>query len=127
MNWSYKRNSLHNYKYTFSNPEAIGHKTIQVSDILKDLPEMINLYSGEKFIPDIYKYNTKENRLKLIQGLIDTDGFVGTSGTVRFSSNSIRLINDVREIAYSLGYIVSLSKAEHGKNIHYFLSSLIIY
>lgn len=122
MNWSYKRNSLHNYTYTFSNIEEAEHKKVWVSDVFKDLPEMINLYSAEKFIPDIYKYNTKENRLKLIQGLIDTDGSVGKDGSVTFFSSSVKLMNDVKEILYSLGYIVMLLKDERKENTNYRLT-----
>jgi|GEM_PF-5470517 len=62
------------------------------------------LKSEEKFVPDGYKWNSEEVRLSLLQGLLDTDGYVDTRGvTVQFSSSSRRLADDVRFLAQSLG------------------------
>jgi hypothetical protein len=50
--------------------------------------------SYEKFIPDCYKFNSTENRIKLLRGLMDTDGSVSKDGTfVSFTSTSL-LRND---------------------------------
>jgi hypothetical protein len=66
--------------------------------------------SHNKFIPDIYKYSTIENRLSILQGLMDTDGhcmlskngeFCGTE----FSTISEKLCDDVCEIVQTLGGI----------------------
>lgn len=62
--------------------------------------------SDSKFIPNEYKFNTVENRIKLLNGLMDTDGTVSKDGThVSFSSTSFKLIQDVKEIVQSLGGI----------------------
>lgn len=67
--------------------------------------------SDNKFIPDIYKYSTIEDRLAILQGLMDTDGhcmksdkgvFVGTE----YCTVSEQLADDVAEIVHSLGGIV---------------------
>jgi len=67
--------------------------------------------SHTKFIPDIYKYSSIENRIAILQGLMDTDGhcmkskngeFVGTE----YCSVSEQLADDVAEIVHSLGGIV---------------------
>ncbi len=61
-------------------------------------------YSYEKFIPDLYKYNSIETRLKVLQGLMDTDGYVSKSGTgVNYYTTSNQLAKDVQEIVWSLG------------------------
>ena len=66
--------------------------------------------SHTKFIPDIYKYSSIENRLAILQGLMDTDGhcvisknkvFQGTE----YSTVSERLCDDVAEIVHTLGGI----------------------
>lgn len=66
--------------------------------------------SHNKFIPEIYKYSSIENRLSILQGLMDTDGhcmfkgrgkFVGTE----FSTISKQLCDDVAEIVQTLGGI----------------------
>ena len=66
--------------------------------------------SKNKFIPNIYKYTSVENRLSILQGLMDTDGhcmlskngnFCGTE----FSTISEKLCDDVCEIVQTLGGI----------------------
>lgn len=59
--------------------------------------------SNNKFIPDDYKYNTIENRIELIRGLMDTDGYVNKIGYIEYCSCSLQLINDVKEVIESLG------------------------
>lgn len=67
--------------------------------------------SHTKFIPEIYKYTSIEDRLSILQGLMDTDGhcmksnndsFIGTE----YCSVSEQLADDVAEIVHSLGGIV---------------------
>ena len=66
--------------------------------------------SNNKFIPDIYKYTSVENRLGILQGLMDTDGYCMYSknnnfnGT-EFSTISEKLCDDVAEIVHTLGGI----------------------
>ncbi len=67
--------------------------------------------SDTKFIPDIYKYSTIENRLAILQGLMDTDGHCIKSKNGEFNGTeyctvSERLADDVAEIVHSLGGIV---------------------
>lgn len=60
--------------------------------------------SHEKFIPQQYLFNTPEVRLAMLQGLMDTDGYVCNVGvTVQFSSSSEQLAKDVQFIVQSLG------------------------
>ena len=67
---------------------------------LKDL----NLLNN-KHIPDIYKFNSRENRLKLLAGLLDSDdGYLNTSGIFEFNQKNELLINDVIYLARSLGF-----------------------
>jgi hypothetical protein len=64
--------------------------------------------SYEKFIPDVYKYNTVEVRLAVLQGLMDTDGHASTSST-EYSTSSERLAKDVAELVQTLGGIARVS------------------
>ena len=59
--------------------------------------------SEDKFIPDLYKYNSREIRLNLLKGLLDSDGSVH-GNTPILNTASSKLANDVMEIARSLGY-----------------------
>lgn len=76
---------------------------------------LCNKKSHEKFIPNIYKYSSIDERLKLLQGLMDTDGhcmnnktgnFLGTE----FSTTSKQLADDVVELVQSLGGIARLKQ-----------------
>ena len=60
--------------------------------------------SLSKFIPESYKYNSVQVRKAIIQGLLDTDGWVlAQDGQPEFSTSSERLANDFMEVAESLG------------------------
>lgn len=57
----------------------------------------------DKFIPEIYKTSSIEDRMSLIQGLMDTDGSITKSGGIEFSNTSERLVNDIIDVLRSLG------------------------
>lgn len=73
--------------------------------------------SRTKFIPDLYKYNSREVRLEILRGLLDTDGTCPKIGSPVFTTTSEKLAKDVLEIARSLGIIGNLriSKNNYGK------------
>ncbi len=64
---------------------------------------LLNKKSNNKFIPKDYLYNSAENRVSLLQGLMDTDGYVNKNGTVQFTTVSEQLCDNVRELVLSLG------------------------
>jgi hypothetical protein len=72
--------------------------------------------SNDKFIPDIYKYSSIDNRISILQGLMDTDGhcMIGKKGKKKVFSGteyctvSEQLAKDVCEIVHSLGGIARL-------------------
>lgn len=70
--------------------------------ILKTL-KLENAKSNNKFIPNLYKYNSIETRLELLKGLIDTDGYCdGSSYDIVLKSK--QLILDIKEVCESLGF-----------------------
>lgn len=106
---------LNNYDFKETKPcdnKRSGNKNFE--NILIDL-KLDNTRSHTKFIPEIYKYSSVEDRLAIIQGLMDTDGTVLKIGTNRtnkenfqgteYCTVSEKLCDDVAEIVHSLGGI----------------------
>jgi len=63
----------------------------------------LDVLSKHKFVPDQYKYGSFTSRLDILTGILDTDGYVMSDGTLQFTSASERLVDDVREIVESFG------------------------
>jgi hypothetical protein len=88
--------------YTFGVTQ--GMKGKQRSPLLTSLRELdlLGLRSHEKFVPDIYKFARPENRLAVLQGLMDTDGHA-RPGEAQFGTTSPWLARDVQFLVQSLG------------------------
>ena len=82
-----------NPKILFVGIKGIG-KTIKNLGLCKD--------SFTKFIPECYFTGSFEQRLALLRGLIDTDGWIN-GACVEFSSVSKQLAEGVRKLVFSLG------------------------
>ena len=59
--------------------------------------------SHTKFIPDIYKTASIQDRKNLIQGLMDTDGYISKEGKLYYYTVSEQLAKDFQEVIRSLG------------------------
>ena len=78
---------------------------VLTKDFLKDIPELLNLFSYKKKIPKVYKYSSVSERKQILSGLLDTDGIIcKNSGRVIHRSSSKILEEDIIEICRSLGY-----------------------
>lgn len=69
---------------------------------LRKRMRMLDLYKN-KHIPAAYFRGSYEQRLSLLQGLMDTDGTVDTQGRCEFSVVSERLAHDVADLLVTLG------------------------
>jgi len=70
---------------------------------------LIGCKSTSKFIPKQYFSATKETRLALMNGLMDTDGTVEKSNNMTYSTSSKQLAIDVQKLARGLGCFCSMS------------------
>lgn len=82
-------------------------RTQSIRKVGKELYRLgLNVHGDEKFIPEQYLRGSIDQRLSLLQGLMDTDGTVSSRPNkcvTSFTSNSKDLIEGAREIVYSLG------------------------
>jgi hypothetical protein len=70
--------------------------------VLRDL-DVWGRYAHEKHVPALYRYNSTDVRLAVLQGLLDTDGWVDARGQPEFSTSSPTLATHVVELVESLG------------------------
>ena len=110
----YNRNSKSNTYYlsSINNTKAGQHNNNPLIYQLKNL----QIYN-KKDIPNEYIYTSKENRLKLLAGLIDTDGSIyqgkgNHRGYIEFTQceNRKSIVDKFVFIARSLGFKVSVKK-----------------
>lgn len=81
---------------------------------IKEELRNLNVFNN-KHIPDIYKYSSKEQRLELIGGLIDSDGRIKSDRDIYvFDNGNLDIIKALKEIILSLGF--SCSKIIKRKN-----------
>jgi len=95
-------------RYDYGITGGLAGKGKGKKNLLKESISDLGLWnhsSCDKFIPDIYKYNTIEIRIAVLQGLLDTDGSVGKRDGcyIEYSTSSERLCEDVRFLVESLG------------------------
>lgn len=74
--------------------------------------------SEDKFIPNEYKYNSREVRLNILKGLMDSDGFVDSNGVPIIGVSSKQLADDIAFISRSLGYNCLQSVKKSGYKIN---------
>lgn len=91
--------------YQISKISGIKNSMIE---LLKQLG-LMGKASHEKFIPEIYLQASADQRLRLLQGLMDTDGTTTIGGTSSFSSTSLQLAENVQYIVRSLGGLAAIS------------------
>jgi phosphate starvation-inducible protein PhoH len=94
----------------------VKNKRNNATNIYKEEIKKYELWgksSYEKFIPIDYLYNSTKNRFALLQGLMDSDGYIPKRGTnAIFSTTSIQLAKDFKSLVESLGGIVSIRTKE---------------
>jgi len=107
-----------NSKYGYRIVRYQGHDYVRENEY-KDKLTCLGLWglkSHEKFIPDGYKTASKQQRLDLLHGLMDTDGTVSKDdGSLQYCTTSLRLARDVQSLVWSLGGVckIAIKKTTH--------------
>lgn len=93
---------------------SFGHFTS--TDTLKKLKEygLISKKSDEKFIPKKFLYSDYEDRIELLRGLMDNDGYINkkTGTSCVYITTSEQLCKDILELIRGLGGKASFSIKE---------------
>ncbi len=100
----YKLTISHECRYRYS-IRPISSNTWRGGNHFRNCLKKYNLYKN-KHIPDCYKYNTRDSRLRLLAGLIDSDGTLSKTGgyTIAMAQKNRILVNDIIELSRSLGF-----------------------
>ncbi|MFE4334035.1 type IV secretory system conjugative DNA transfer family protein [Streptomyces sp. NPDC056831] len=92
--------------------DGIGYRINGVNAAMRELG-LAGKRSWEKSIPEAYLYGSVEQRIDLLRGLMDTDGTIGGTGEMEFTSSSRELAEGVQHVIRSLGGRVGINvKAE---------------
>ena len=91
-----------------NNPCALPNEYLEE---LKRLELVVS--SKDKFIPYDYLYDSIDNRIELLRGLMDTDGTVTKAGnSIQFNTVSEQLRDDIIQLVESLGGSAWYSKTQ---------------
>lgn len=102
---------------------------VKVSPLLVAVRELGlgNVLGDYKFIPEMYLRASINDRISLLQGLMDADGTIGDSesdSAVRYVTISNKLANDIKELVNSLGGLVSISPVKNNRCLQLIISRL---
>lgn len=93
-------------------PKAKLYKTSKTGAVIIGFPQLKKVLvklgifgcrSWEKFIPQQCLNMAVEQRRRLLQGLLDSDGTISKTGAMSFCSTSKRLVSDISFLVRSLG------------------------
>jgi DNA topoisomerase-2 len=103
------KNNDAKFKQTGQNPVAYNISSLSKCDIaqLKKQISKYNLFKN-KHIPKEYLINSRDVRLKILAGLIDSNGYVmqeDSRVTIAQGTNHIKLAEDIIFLAKSLGFM----------------------
>jgi len=96
--------------------KANYNNNIYCDSICKEIIKLgLNIYSHEKFIPEQYLWGSKEQRLDLLKGLMDSDGSVGIKNRFTYSTTAPKLKEGLTTLCRSLGYAINWCKDKRKK------------
>ena len=107
-------NNLSNLGFEFSIHKHKERSTsidfhVDLRNALSRYFDIKNTLSDNKYIPNDYLYSSIEDRVSLLNGLMDSDGYCSKSGSSSFSTKSKTLAENVRELVLSLGGFANIS------------------
>lgn len=103
-NNNYNLNSHNRFKATKEDKKKYKNSQYGFNKIKREVELLnLNVTTGHKFIPGVYKKASIHQRLELLKGLMDADGSISKDGGMEFTNSNYTLIKDVEELCRSLG------------------------
>ena len=104
----------HNYRLSIQDSSGTRGPSYRVCDDkpVNGFSEKLREYNllGNKHIPSVYKCNSRSNRLKLLAGLVDSDGFM-VGNCYEISQKNRDLAYDILYLVRSLGMMGNICKS----------------
>jgi len=97
------------YDYRIIKNPLIKGKQNNIKNIITDFG-LFGCKSHEKFIPKCYFNVSLKQKIELIRGLMDTDGFAGKNGGLSYSTTSKQLAKDFQNLIFSIGGIATIKE-----------------
>lgn len=98
------RNKAGTCDYRICHKDKVPNQYSAVKTLRQTLNDLeLICKSIDKHIPKEYLFTTIDNRIRLLQGLYDTDGYTGKNGSASFSTSSKKLSEDFAFLVRSLG------------------------
>ena len=108
LNRCTKESTVDNWRYFFTG--EVSGSANYVKNCLEDL-NLMGKKSYEKHIPEEYLYASKEDRIELLHGLMDTDGSIKSNKKdVTYTTTSRQLANDLKQLVESLGGLAKITE-----------------
>lgn len=110
-------------RWYVSDGSYIGVSNNRTIDFLRD-SGLYGVTSLFKFVPREFLFSSVENRLALLQGLMDCDGTTGLNkagskhhkGAAKYCTRSAQLAKDVQHLVQSLGGLASIVRSVHPRD-----------
>ena len=99
LGFTYKRYSQYGYYVHGLRQELQNLYVFDYVDSARNTKSLV----GEKFVPEQYLIGDFQQRMAILQGLMDTDGTIGKNGHVQFTSTTKQLADSVHQLVTSLG------------------------
>lgn len=127
--WILKNTSNHNFTWYFGLKEKQENQydkiNVWVEDALKEYPELIGTYSNNKYIPEKYLQGSVQQRIDLLNGLLDSDGSIDERGRVSIATTSELMRDNIIELVQSLGMKGTFTITASGRKLPLFSIHII--
>ncbi len=100
-----------------------GHRTNRLVNELRELG-LLPIACADRFVPDRYKLGSRDVRLSVLAGLLDSDGSHDGNGFFDYGSKSRQLADDVAFLARSLGMAAYVAVRSSGPAAGHFRVSV---